>query len=250
MAWINIKKHIPNTLTLLNIIAGSLSIVLAFSGDLFLSSILMLIAFHADIFDGMMARILKVQSELGKQLDSLADIVSFGVAPAVLLHVKLMQELNLEYYTFSADFQDWFIPLIPFLIPAFSALRLAKFNIDENQSDQFIGLPTPANALMVLTMGLLTDRQPNSFILDLIWNPTGIIAYSLIISFLLIAPITLYGLKLKGFSWSKNKYRYIFLLSCLGLVIAFRHTGLFLTITWYFIYGVVLGQLKKRGLIN
>lgn len=245
-----IISHIPNTLTLLNLFLGSMSIVFAFSGDLRIGAILMLLAFHADIFDGMSARLLKVQSEVGKELDSLADLVSFGLAPAVILHVILKGQLEVEAFSFTLDTKTWIILLIPFILPIFAALRLAKFNIDEDQKDKFIGLPTPANALMVLALPLIIFRQPNSFLIDLMINTNGIIIYCIVVSALMVAPIELYALKLKGFSWSQNKFRYLFLALGLTVVLVFYQTGLFLTIVLYFVYGVILGILKRKGIID
>ena len=245
-----IISHIPNTLTILNLIGGCLSIVTAFSGDLRLSAIILLVAFHADIFDGMSARLLKVQSLLGKELDSLADLVSFGLAPAVILHVMLKEQLNVEAFEFSLSAKTWITLLIPFLLPVFAALRLAKFNVDDDQKNAFVGLPTPANALMVISLPLIAQSQPESFVLRCFSAPEGIIIYSIAVSLLMVAPVHLYGLKLKGFNWQENKFRYLFIALGLGTILIFFHTGLFLTIILYFIYGVLFGILQRKGIIS
>lgn len=245
-----IISQIPNTLTLLNLVFGSISILLAFAGDLRLSAIFLLLGFHADVFDGLVARLLKVNSEIGKELDSLADLVSFGLAPAIILHVMMKNLLQVENFSFDLSTDQWIMLLIPFLLPVFAAIRLAKFNIDEDQRDKFIGLPTPANALMVISLPLIAFRQPDSFIVEIFSEPIGIILYSLIVAVLMVAPIELYALKLKGFSWKVNKFRYLFLALGLSVLIIFYHTGLFLTICLYFIFGVIFAQLKKRGIIN
>ena len=250
MIFKKIISQIPNTLTLLNLLFGSISILVAFSGDLRLSAILLLIAFHADIFDGLSARLLKVQSEIGKELDSLADLVSFGLAPAIILHVMMKNILGVEDFSFNLETIVWIQLLIPFLLPVFGAIRLAKFNIDENQSDKFIGLPTPANALMVISLPLIAYRQPESFVLDMFSQPIGIIIYSVVVGFLMISPIELYALKLKGFAWGPNKFRYLFLALGLAILIIFYHTGLFLTILLYFIYGVLFSFLKRKKVVN
>ncbi|MCK5821020.1 MAG: CDP-alcohol phosphatidyltransferase family protein [Bacteroidales bacterium] len=243
-------SHIPNTLTSINLIGGCLAILIAFSGDLRLSAIILLVAFHADIFDGMSARLLKVQSLMGKELDSLADLVSFGLAPAVILHVMLKQQLNIEAFAFSLPTETWITLLTPFTLPVFAALRLAKFNVDENQKDEFIGLPTPANALMVISLPLIAFSQPDSFIINLFSNPATIIIYSIAVSLLMVAPVHLYGLKLKGFGWQINKFRYLFLAIGIVTIMTFYHTGLFLTIVLYFGYGVLFGILKRKGIIS
>lgn len=245
-----IVSHIPNTLTVLNLAFGSVAIIIAFAGDLRLSAIFLLLGFHADIFDGMAARLLNVQSAIGKELDSLSDLVSFGLAPAVILYNMLLRQLDVEGFSFSLPATTWITLLVPFLLPVFAALRLAKFNIDENQSDKFIGLPTPANALMVISLPLIAYRQPESFILDLFSQPLGIILYSVIVAYLMVAPIQLYGLKLKGFSWKVNKYRYLFLAIGLATILIFFHTGLFLTIVLYLVYGILFCILKNKKIIE
>lgn len=245
-----IRSHIPNTLTLLNLAFGCISIVLAFSGDLRLSAIFLLLAFHADIFDGFAARLLRVQSSVGKELDSLADIVSFGVAPAMILFIMLLDRTGVTAFSFSLPAGDLLILLSPFLLPVFAALRLARFNIDENQKDKFIGLPTPANALMVMSLPLIAYRQPDSFLLDWFAGSEAIIIYAVVVSLLMVAPIELYGLKPEGFSWKKNKFRFAFLALGLLIILLFYHTGLFLTIPFYFVYGAVMRLLVRRGLID
>ena len=222
----NIISQIPNTLTLLNLFGGCLSILIAFNGNLRLSAILILISFHADIFDGFTARLLKAQTEVGKELDSLADLISFGLAPAVILHILMKNLMDIEVFDFSLPTKTWIMLLIPFLLPVFAALRLAKFNIDENQKDKFIGLPTPANALMVLSLPLIAYKQPESFIVDLFSNPATILVYSILVGTLMILPINLYALKLKGFSWSSNKFRYLFLAIGLSTILIFYHSWL------------------------
>lgn len=246
----NIIKHIPNTLTLLNIALGSISILYAFTGDLRMSAIFILLAFHADIFDGMSARILKAYSDLGKELDSLADVISFGLAPAIVLYNMLLNQLGVSGFSFKHSPDIWIQLLVPFLLPVFAALRLAKFNIDEEQKDKFIGLPTPANALMVLSLPLIAYRQPDSFVLDWFDQPTGILIYSVVVSALMVLPVKLYSLKPQGFNWARNKYRFIFLALGLTIILLFYHTGLFLTIPFYFLYGHAMCLLKKRGIIT
>ena len=139
-----IKSHIPNILTLANLFCGILAIKVGFSEHYFLAAFFVVLGAFFDFLDGFAARLLKVQGELGKQLDSFADMVTFGVAPGVVM------------YSFLSSFiLDSYIPYISFVIPLLSAVRLAKFNIDSNQSDKFIGLPTPANALFFVFIPLV-----------------------------------------------------------------------------------------------
>ena len=242
----SIYKHLPNTLTSLNLFCGSLSILFAIQGELLQAAYLLLIAYHFDIFDGLAARLLKVQSEIGKELDSLADVISFGLGPAAILFGLLKPELDIDTVTlFPSDLREYLI-FIPFILPVFAALRLAKFNLDVSKSSNFIGLPTPANALMVLSIPLIANHHPDSFIVEAFTSIEGILIYSIIVSFLMVSPLPLYSLKLKGFSWSVNKYTYIFLMIVLLTLVSFGYTGLFLIVVFYFIYGHGLALFLKR----
>ncbi len=243
-------KQIPNTITLFNLLFGIISIILAFNGLLRESAIFILLAFHADIFDGLFARLLRVESPIGKELDSLADLVSFGLAPAVVLHRMVMDQLSLEQLAFQLPLIDLVFLLSPFLLPLFAAIRLARFNVDEEQKNVFIGLPTPANALMILALPLIAYRQPDSFILNCFSEPYCIGIYALTVSLAMVAPIRLYSLKLKGFRIKVNLYRYLFGITGLIIILLFRHTGLFLTIPYYFLAGIALGQLQRKGFID
>ena len=204
-------KHLPNTLTALNLLFGSLAIVYAMQGEILQAAYLLLLAFHFDIFDGLTARLLKVESELGKEMDSLADIVSFGLGPAVLLFAMLKPALEIETIKLGSMAIKDFIVFTPFLLPVFAALRLARFNLTAGKTKNFIGMPTPANALMVLSIPLIANNHPDSFLVIWFTTPTAILIYSIVASFLMVGPVPLHTLKLKGFSWSVNKFTYIFL---------------------------------------
>ncbi|OZA56958.1 MAG: CDP-diacylglycerol--serine O-phosphatidyltransferase, partial [Sphingobacteriales bacterium 39-40-5] len=141
------KKHIPNSVTCLNLFSGCLGIVFAFQGNLIWASYAIVIAAVFDFFDGMLARLLKAYSDIGKELDSLADMVSFGVLPSVIIYQLFALSPQIDFGA------DW-LSFSAFIIAVFSALRLAKFNIDTRQSENFIGLPTPANALLIASFPL------------------------------------------------------------------------------------------------
>lgn len=196
----NIKKHIPNFFTLLNLSCGSIGIVQVFEGDLTIAAILIFTAAFFDLADGMTARLLKAYSKIGKELDSLADLISFGLLPASIMYYYLQEVSSNE-----------FVPYLAFMIAAFSALRLAKFNIDERQADSFIGLPTPANALLIASFPLMENPQPlgNNEILLL-----GFIALS---CYLLVSEIKLLSLKFKSFSWQANRLRYVLIITSVAL---------------------------------
>lgn len=191
----SITQHLPNILTLSNLFCGCIGILLAREFPLYAPAYLVWLACTFDFFDGFAARMLKTTSIIGKELDSLADMVSFGVLPAVVMFTWL-EKLSPETY----------IPYIAFLIALFSALRLAKFNVDENQTDSFIGLPTPANALFIT--GLVFLDAPFDFITS---STASLVSISIIFSLLLVAPLDLFALKFKNFSWADNKLRFTFI---------------------------------------
>lgn len=206
-----IKKHIPNTITCCNLICGGIATHFAFLSDCqshYLWAVIFIVAGAVfDFFDGMTARLLHVSSPIGKELDSLADVITFGLAPSAILF-SLFKEL--QYPDFMQPLKDW-MPYTAFIMAAFSALRLAKFNLDERQSTSFIGVPTPANALF---WGSLVLGQHDW----LIGLPAGIIWVFIgmwIFSYLLIAELPLFALKFKNLSWHDNSIKFIFLAGCL-----------------------------------
>ncbi|WP_044203790.1 CDP-diacylglycerol--serine O-phosphatidyltransferase [Flammeovirga sp. OC4] len=195
-----IKKHIPNAITCGNLISGCIGISFCFEGDLFLGAAMILVGATFDFFDGFAARMLKVSSPMGKELDSLADMVTFGVLPAVILYQLLLQVELL------ADTHTTYLPYIAYLIAAFSAIRLANFNIDERQSDGFIGVPTPANALLIGSLPLILRYYPEFS--PYILNKYLLIGIAVVMSYLLNAEIPLVSLKFKNFGWKGNEPRY------------------------------------------
>jgi len=193
------RKHIPNLLTILNLICGCIALYLSFHGRLVEAAYLIGLAAFFDFMDGAAARLLGISNPMGKELDSLADMVSFGVVPgSVVFH--LLEASSLSAYSF-----------IALVIPAFSAYRLAKFNVDERQTDSFIGLPTPANTLFFLSFPLITEFQAGSTLSTWIAIPELLILATVVMSVLLIAEIPLFSLKFKNLSWSDNKLRISFL---------------------------------------
>lgn len=238
--------QIPNTLTLLNLLCGSLAVLLALRGYIREASLLVMAGFCFDLFDGMAARLLKAQSPIGKELDSLADLITFGLAPAAILFG--IQEILGQGAPFSLSQPTGTIilRLMPFLLPVFAGLRLAKFNIDERQSHQFIGLPTPANGLMVLALPLILHSQPDSFLNAWLNNDLFVPIYSVIVSYLMISPLRLYSMKIKGFAFNQNKFTYTFAAIGLLLVIIFRQSGIFLMIPIYILYAGILAAFNKE----
>jgi CDP-diacylglycerol--serine O-phosphatidyltransferase len=227
-----IRKNIPNLLTLCNLLCGCIAIVFAFEGNLVWSAYLVGIACIFDFLDGMVARLLKAHSEIGKELDSLADMVSFGVLPGIIVY-KLLVEFN----------GGGSIYFIAFLIPAFSAIRLAIFNLDTRQTDSFIGVPTPANTILIASLPLILQFNPSYA--SFISNQYFLMGLTLIMSFLLVAPLPLIALKFKNFSWADNKVRYIFLALALVFLIAFQFVGIPLIIILYIVLSVINNILTR-----
>ncbi|AWX06683.1 CDP-diacylglycerol--serine O-phosphatidyltransferase [Prevotella intermedia] len=227
-----IKKHIPNTITCCNLVSGCVAIAYAFSGNVELSFTWIIIGAVFDFFDGMSARLLNVSSPIGKELDSLADIVTFGVAPSTIL----FSELSVMSYPAILEPLRPILPFTAYIMAAFSALRLAKFNLDERQALGFIGLPTPANALfwgsLIIGAGKWLEATP--FIVFFLLG--GI----LISSWLMVSEIPMFALKFKEWGWKGNQVKYIFLLTCIPLLAIFGLTGLAIIIAWYVIISYII----------
>lgn len=218
----HITSFIPNLLTLLNLASGTLAAIFAIDGDLGKSAILIFIAAVFDFLDGFAARLFKAYSDIGKELDSLADIVSFGVAPGLIMFTLMELALfgeNLPLQQVSASTWEWLFLLSALLIPMFSAYRLAKFNIDTRQTVNFLGLPTPANAILWAGFGLMSGFSANEELLILIFSPGNLLITAIITSLLLISEIPMFSLKFRGLQFYDNWYRYIFLLAALLLII-------------------------------
>ncbi len=229
------KQHIPNTLTSLNLFSGCAGLVFAFEGKLHIAALLVLAASVLDFLDGMSARLLKAYSPMGKELDSLADLVSFGLVPSAIVF---------NYLTYSLP--SWSImvlglnavPFIAFILTIFSALRLAHFNIDEKQSEEFIGLPTPANALFFISFPLIVyygneTSALHAFIHGLTQNSYFMIGLTLVFSFLMVSPLPLFSLKFKSLGFPDNRARYIFaVISILLLVFLTIYALPFIIITY------------------
>ena len=226
-----ITRHIPNTITCCNLLSGCVASVKAFQSDYEWAIIFIIIGAVFDFFDGMVARLLHVSGPLGKELDSLADDITFGFAPSVIVF-SLFKEV--QYPEFLETIKDY-VPYIAFLISAFSALRLGKFNIDTRQATSFIGLPTPANALF---WGSLVVGG-HSFLVSDSFNAIYLILLVLLMSYLLVAEIPMFSLKFKSLAWSANKVSYIFLLVCIPLLVLFKLGGFAAIILWYILLSVL-----------
>ena len=240
------KKQIPNCITLLNALCGSIAAIFAANNQFVAAALLVFLGIFFDFFDGLAARKLGVQSELGIQLDSLADMVTSGLVPGIIMFKLLAMTADTpelvntsnQWTTDSMYWSGFQIPPIAFLgllIPLASAYRLAKFNIDENQQDSFIGLPTPANALLILSLPLILEFQNNALINSIILNKWFLIILTLISTYLLNSNIKLFALKFKDWTFKSNALRYIFILLSIVLLISLQFTAIPVIITLYII---------------
>lgn len=223
----SIKRHIPNTVTCLNLFSGCIACFMAFQARYELALTFIILSAVFDFFDGMLARVLHAFSPIGKDLDSLADDISFGAAPSFVVF-SLFKEMH---YPGSMEWLAPYLPYAAFLISVFSALRLAKFNNDTRQTSSFIGLPVPANALFwgALTVGA------HDFLISPACNPFYLLVVVLLFSWLLVSEIPMFSLKFKNLSWKDNKVSFIFLIVCIPLLIFLGISGFSAVIVWYII---------------
>jgi len=242
-------KHIPNFVTLLNLFCGSIAVIFAVNGSLVTASFFAFLGIFFDFFDGLLARKLNAQSELGLQLDSLADMVTSGLVPGIVMY-KLL-EMTVSNFELTSSIDDWeitmywnglnhsLLPLLGLLITLASAYRLANFNIDDNQTDSFIGLPTPANTLLILSFPLIMEFQNNDIMNSIIINKWFLIAVTLVSCYLLNANIKLLALKFKTWNFQDNAARYLLIVLAAVLLIVFHFAAIPLIILAYIIISVL-----------
>jgi CDP-diacylglycerol---serine O-phosphatidyltransferase len=228
----NLLRHIPNTLTSGNLICGCLGLISVFGNYPVEPAYFIWAACVFDFFDGFAARLFKVSSPIGKELDSLADMVSFGVLPA----------MSMYHWIDASEGTSW-LAYIALLIAVFSALRLAKFNVDTRQTDSFIGVPTPANAIFLTSLVFLPDS-----IRALVFTAPALAGITVVFSLLLVAPFELFALKFKDFSWTHNQIRFTFLALSVFLIIILKAGALPFIILSYII--ISLGSRILAGKKN
>ncbi len=242
------KKHIPNMITCCNLISGCIATYWAFLGDYQMALLFIIIGAVFDFFDGMTARLLHVSSPIGKELDSLADCITFGFAPSAIIFSFLTPHLSplashlsllTSHFSLLTPHLSSVIPYLAFIMAAFSALRLAKFNLDERQAMGFIGLPTPANALFwgSLIVGAGDWLKTFDYFTPLILVGVAVSCY------LLIAEIPMFALKFKHWGWKGNEVKYVFLITCIPLIAFLGLSGLAAIIAWYILLSVI--TMKK-----
>ncbi|PRD46579.1 CDP-diacylglycerol--serine O-phosphatidyltransferase [Sphingobacterium haloxyli] len=224
------RKHIPNTLTCLNLFSGCIGILFVLKGEFLFAFYCVVASGIFDFLDGMVARLLGVKSTIGKELDSLADVISFGFLPGAVLY-KLLEVSTGHIY----------LPYLGFVITAFSALRLAKFNVDERQTSEFIGLNTPMNTFFIMSLPFIGEVHP-----AWIYQPWVLLVIVAIVSFLLISEIRLFSMKLSSLMWSENKFRYIFLFISIVLLFALQFLALPLILLSYFIFSQLHFKVQRQ----
>ena len=223
-------KQIPNIITSLNLICGCVAIMFAVSGDLVSASFFAFAGIFLDFFDGLAARALNAQSQVGLQLDSLADVVTSGVLPGIVMVQLLSEALTGTSLDITAIFSstsnstsiESYLPFIGLLIAVASGYRLAKFNVDTRQTTSFIGLPVPANTLLVLSLPLILSFQASQQITEFILSPWFLIILTLLSCVLLNAEIPLFALKFKTWNFKDNAVRYLFLIACVLLLVLLK----------------------------
>lgn len=248
----SIVKHIPNFITSLNLVCGILSIIMMIEGKIIPAFYFILLAAVFDFLDGLSARILDAYSDVGKQLDSLADMVSFGIAPTLLMFYYIKYSFLLHQSGFAIETAAWHEIIVLYsaiLIAVASGFRLAKFNIDSNQSFTFSGLPTPANAILIASAGLVifSPDFPES-LRQFILNPYLLLTSTLVLSFLLVCKIPMFSLKFKDYKFASNITRYIFLLISFALLIIFKVIAIPVIIIIYILISVtvwIVGAVKQ-----
>jgi len=244
------KKHVPNFITLLNLFSGLIALVYAFDTNWDKAFLWVCIGIFFDFWDGFFARILKVQSALGLQLDSLADMVTSGVVPGMVMFQMLAGIADMqEEYNLSAD--NFYLGLLPyagFIITLASCYRLAKFNIDTRQTDSFIGLPTPANALFILSLPvILSHSDGDSFVFTALSNPYVLIGISLLSAFMLNAEIPLFSLKIKYFNWETNKIQFVFLIISIILLFVLQYLAIPVIILFYVLLSAINNKFWAKA---
>ncbi|MDN3618921.1 CDP-alcohol phosphatidyltransferase family protein [Polaribacter undariae] len=239
----NLKKHIPNLITLGNLFCGTIATIFAVEGDLVFAGLFVLLGILFDFFDGFAARLLNVSGELGKQLDSLADMVTSGVVPGIIVYKLLIENTSGLY-----DFNEFnYLPFVGLLLTLGACYRLAKFNIDTRQSDSFIGLPTPAMSLFIISLPLIQEYSTVEFAQNLIGNNYFLIAITVLLTYLMNVELPLFSLKFKEYSVKKNMVKYLFLLVSLLLIIFLQYISIPLIIILYVVLSVISNFRKKES---
>ncbi len=223
------KKYIPNTITSLNLFSGCIAVLFVLKGEFNYAFYCVLASGIFDFFDGMVARALHVKSLIGKELDSLADVISFGFVPGVIMYMMLKNATDQEY-----------LPYFGFIITVFSALRLAKFNIDTRQTTDFIGVNTPMNTFVIISLPFIAQQY------QILNNAYLLIGIAIVSSLLLVSEIKLFSMKLNSLKWSVNKYKYLFLIVSVLLLVWLKFLALPIVLLIYILFSFIHFSSEKN----
>ena len=237
-----IKKHIPNIITLLNLFCGCIAIVFVAEKDFEIAFYFVCLGIFLDFFDGFFARLFKVDGPLGVQLDSLADMVTSGVVPGYVMFWMIKQAQNPASI-------NYFLPYLGFIITLGSCYRLANFNIDTRQTDSFIGLPTPANTLFIMSLPLVIKFSDSMVLFDILSNQKFLLTITVLSAYILNAEIPLFSLKIKDFTFKKNALQILFLSLCLVLVVFFQYLAIPLVIITYILLSLINNKFLKKKVV-
>lgn len=245
-----IKEQIANFFTLMNLVCGVTAIMIMVRGTMDMYEVSFFLVFLGAVFDfldGFVARALKISSEIGKQLDSLSDVITFGVLPGIIASILLAR--TWEGNTGPTSIVFW----LPLLIPTFSAIRLAKFNIDTRQTKDFLGLPTPANALLWASFGIASLKSTFLFgatsisqLSFLLLNPLFLMGCILLTSVLMIAPIRLLGMKFDKFQWKGNELRFLLIATAIITLFVFHFAAVPIILLLYILFSIIHFYILKR----
>lgn len=251
-----LKRHIPNIVTLLNLFCGSIAVIFAVYNNFVAAAIFVFLGIFFDFFDGLLARKLNVQSPLGIQLDSLADMVTSGLVPGIIMFKLMSIAIDTPLFFNSTtewnsnlnwqEFGDAWLPLIGLLITLASAYRLAKFNIDEDQQTYFKGLPTPANTLLIISLPLILEFQNSDLMNSIIINKWFLIVLTLVSCYLLNSNVKLFALKFKNLGFKDNAVRYVFIILTLILLVLLHFAAIPVIILMYVILSLISSSLVKN----
>ncbi|WP_299207843.1 CDP-alcohol phosphatidyltransferase family protein [uncultured Dokdonia sp.] len=242
-----LKKYIPNALTMGNLLSGCIAVLFAVQDQMEYVAFFVALGIFFDFFDGFFARLFNVQSEVGLQLDSLADMVTSGVVPGIVMYQLLIGATDIPWGA-SLEAYHFNIAYIGFIITLASAYRLAKFNVDDRQTNSFIGLPTPANTLFIISIPLILMYGEYAFAKAVFTNPYALLAIAIGSSYMLNAEIHLFALKFKTWDFAKNKVRYFFLLASIMLLIFLHYLAIPLLIVLYVLLSVLFPDKNRDSI--
>ena len=239
----------------MNLFSGMIAVIMAATDELVLAALFVFLGIFLDFFDGFFARKFNVEGELGKQLDSLADVVTSGVVPGIIMFQLMLYATKGQYFMeLSCEVGNWrdyrdtyyyFLPFSGLFISLAAAYRLANFNIDERQTSSFIGLPTPAFSIFVVSIPLILYYSHNSFFIELLQNFYVLLGITILGCYMMNAEIPLFSLKFKNYEWKGNETKYIFLLGTLVMLVTLQTVAIPLTILFYVLLSVIENSIKK-----